>query len=306
VSPSLLVGTDTGLTRVLDTGEAVPVLTGRSADALGAGDDRWVVLDGRVVARSDDGTAWTEVTATDGLRANCVLVATGQVWVGASEARLLRLVDGSLEPVAAFDRVEGHEAWHTPWGGPPDVRSLSASPDGSALYANVHVGGIVRSRDGGASWEPTIDIGADVHQVLAHPEDPAVVLAASARGLELSTDGGGGWTTHTDGLHATYARAVAAAGNSVLLSASTGPFTRHAAVYRAPLDPAGVSFERCADGLPEWFTSNVDSGCLAATGAEVASGTDDGRVFRSSDAGVTWAVAAEGLGAVRAVLFGPD
>ena len=40
--------------------------------------------------------------------------------------------------VEPFERMEGREAWHTPWGGPPDVRSITEDFD--AVYANVHVG----------------------------------------------------------------------------------------------------------------------------------------------------------------------
>ncbi|HEX2031316.1 MAG TPA: hypothetical protein VHL78_07960, partial [Actinomycetota bacterium] len=192
--------------------------------------------------------------------------------------------------------------WHTPWRGPPDTRSLSAGPDGT-LYANVHVGGILRSQDG-ESWTPTIDIDADVHQVLAHPDRPDTVLAACAWGLAVSRDRGATWSIEYDGLHGRYCRAVAVAGDAVLVSASTGPFTDRAAVYRRALD-ADRPFERCSDGLPEWFPANIDSHCLAASGDTVAFGTGDGRVFRSDDRGRIWEEAASGLPPVRAVVFGP-
>ena len=59
--------------------------------------------------------------------------------------------------------------------GPPlGIRSVTATPDG-VLLVNVHVGGIVRSSDGGITWQPTIDIDTDVHQVCAHPTDPRMV-----------------------------------------------------------------------------------------------------------------------------------
>jgi hypothetical protein len=96
---------------------------------------------------------------------------------------------------------------------------------------------------------------------------------------------------------------VAVAGDDVLVSASTGPFTERAAVYRRPLDDG--AFERCIEGLPEWFPSNVDSGCLAASGAEVVLGTDEGEVYRSNDAGRTWERTATLLPAIRAVLVHP-
>src|SRR5262249_51391316 len=151
------------------------------------------------------------------------------------------------------ETVPGREAWYTPWGDPPDTRSLAVDRGGT-VYANVHVGGVVRSTDGGRSWEPTLDIEADVHQVLAHPRRPGHVFAASAVGLQTTVDAGATWQTVTEGLHATYLRAVAVATGGVLVSASTGPGGRRSALYRRTR--AGGPFERCRGGLPEWFGDN--------------------------------------------------
>jgi hypothetical protein len=56
---------------------------------------------------------------------------------------------------------------------------------------------------------------------------------------------------------------------------------------------------RCANGLPGWFGSNIDTACLVANGTDVAFGTEDGSVYRSEDDGVTWLEVATGLPAVR-------
>src|SRR5204863_9481118 len=155
-----------------------------------------------------------------GLRMNCLLEVNDALFVGQAKASLASLQGGSLGPVLGFDHVDGREGWYTPWGGPPDVRTLSAGPDGT-IYANVHVGGIPVSRDGGETWTPTIEVDADVHQVLAHPSQPGRVMAATAWGFADSRDGGATWEFATDGLHASYSRAIALAGDTVLLAAST-------------------------------------------------------------------------------------
>src|SRR5262249_62093256 len=100
----------------------------------------------------------------------------------------------------------------------------------------------------------------------------------------VSRDGGVTWEWQNDGLHAPYCRAVALANDTVLLSASSGHHGRRAAVYRRPLD-GGPPFERCHVGPPEWFSDNVDTGCLVALGSTVAIGTEDGCVFLSLDGG---------------------
>jgi len=173
---------------------------------------------------------------------------------------------------------------------------VAGGADG-ALYVNVHVGGIPRSRDQGRSWQPTIDVEVDVHQVLAHPRHERLVLAATAYGLAVSEDGGDTWRLETDGLDAYYCRAVTLAGDTVLVSASRGPDGALAAVYRKPL--GSDAFERCRRGLPPWFDGNVDTGWLVGAGEDVAFGTEDGRVFVSPDEGSTWHEAASGLPEIR-------
>lgn len=212
----------------------------------------------------------------------------------------MRLRGMGLEPVVSFERVEGRDRWYTPWGGPPDTRSLTRATSGR-IFANVHVGGIVRSDDG-EIWEPAgISVDSDVHQVLAHPSRPNVVLAACAFGLALSDDGGDTWTFETEGLHAAYCRAVAVSAETVLVSASRGHRGEQAAVYRRTYP--GREFERCRDGLPEWFDDNVDTHCLAAGEGTVALGTSDGSVYVSTDNAATWERAGADLPAIRCLVI---
>jgi hypothetical protein len=300
---AVLIGTADGVHEV--DGGVTGDLAGREVRDLAPDDGGWWAVAGAaIVHRPAEGREWKEVAEVRDLRPNCILPTAHGVLIGTSEAHLLRLAGEGDRPerVDAFERVQGREDWYTPWGSPPDTRSLSAGPDGT-LYANVHVGGIVRSIGGGDTWEPTIDIDADVHQVLAHPETPGLVLAATALGLATSKDAGDTWTFHTDGLHATYLRAVAVAGDSVLVTASTGPRGSRAAVYRRPLSEDGP-FEQCRAGLPEWFLGNIDTGCLAARRDLAAFGTEEGSVFRSLDGGASWAMTASGLAPVRSVLLG--
>jgi photosystem II stability/assembly factor-like uncharacterized protein len=294
---TILVGTDDGLHRFDDSGEVRGVdLGGQAVMAIAPeGSSWWAIVDADSVWRSTGGD-WELAASIRGTRANCLAWTSAGLLVGTSEAGLYRLADGALQGVAPFDEVDGRAKWYTPWGGPPDSRSISEGPDG-AIYVNVHVGGVVRSRDGGRTWEPTIDIDSDVHQVLAPDGRPGLVLAACAEGLAVSEDGGDTWRFDTEGLHGPYCRAVAMSGETVFVSASEGHRGRRAAVYRRDL--AGESFARCSEGLPEWFEGNVNTLCLGASGNLVVFGTEQGEVFGSNDRGQTWRRVAEGLGEVR-------
>jgi hypothetical protein len=298
----IYAGSEDGL-HVFTPGEsAVVELAGHEVSALARdGASWWAISGGQEVWHSEGAGDWGQQdTASDELRLTCLAPSSAGLLVGTSEARLLRLEAGALVPVDAFDRVEERPKWYTPWGGPPDSRSIALDDDGT-IYVNVHVGGIVRSRDGGASWEPTIDVDADIHQVIAAGGRPGLVLAASAGGLASSDDAADTWTFHTDGLHGSYCRAAAVAGETLLVTASEGHRGRKAAVYRRPLAEPREPFEKCVQGLPGWFGSNIDSHCLAAAGSVAAFGTEEGAIYLSTDAGETWETVGTGLPGVRCV-----
>ncbi len=295
----ILVATDGGLHMVDSAGATrVDDVAGREITALEPdAHGWWAIVGGRELWRSADARAWAKAAAVPTrLKATCLAATPSGLLVGTAGAHLLRLDGDRLAEIRAFAEVEGRADWHTPWGGPADTRSISAAPDGR-VYVNVHVGGVVRSTDSGASWRPTLDIDHDVHQALA--PRAGLVLVAAYDGFGVSADGGDTWRWENNGLREHYCRAVAFAGNTVYLSASAGHHGRRAAVYRRLRSAA--RFERCRDGLPEWFADNVDTGCLAARGDVVALGTEDGCVYLSTDAGERWTLVAEQLPPVRGV-----
>lgn len=299
--PRILIATRDGVRTFDEHGdEAAVQLAGRSVNAIVRdGSQLWAIVDRAEVWHAPDGE-WRHVAKVDGFSATCIAM-TDALHVGTSEARLFRLTGEALVPVGAFDAAEGRASWYTPWGGPPDTRSMSEW--GHDVYVNVHVGGILHTADHGASWNPTIDIDADVHQVATAE---GLVLAACAGGLATSSDGGATWSMRTDGLDARYSRAVVVCGDHLLVSTSTGPRGGRASVSRAGL--ATGAFERCRTGLPEWFDDNIDTGCLDALndGSFAAFGTADGRMFGSDDGGVTWGELAAGLPSVEHALIVPS
>jgi len=113
---------------------------------------------------------WANV-ATSALELSCCMSVRDTIYVGTDDARMLRLTPGGsvLDPIDGFDSVPGRDAWFAGSAivngqrlGPPlGIRSVAANSNGSVLFANVHVGGIPRSMDGGRTWHPTIDINSD-------------------------------------------------------------------------------------------------------------------------------------------------
>jgi hypothetical protein len=294
----ILVGTRDGLHRLDGSGKLLMVEhAGREVTTIGPeGWELWAILDGREVVHTAGVDWWFHVANLSRLRGNCIADTRAGVILGTSEAQLYRIAGKGLERVRSFSRAPGRNEWFTPWGGPPDTRSITE--DGDTVYVNVHVGGVLKSSDHGKSWHPTIDIGADIHRVTTGHRR---VYAAGAGGLSVSQDKGDTWTTSDEGLHGSYCRAVTVCGDAILVSASTGPSGGHSAIYRG--DVEGRSFERCTQGLPAWFEHNIDSLCVDAfpNGSLAAFGTEDGRLFASADQGRTWTQVADHLPGVTRV-----
>ena len=297
----LLIGTRDGLRT--DDG-ALLGLDGRSIRALaGRPDNAWVVVDGREVWRLNEGRLASVASAAVGDPALTCTVPTPTGVLLGTDGAYLRYLDGpALRPVPGFDEAEGREHWFTPWGGPPATRSMVMDEEG-ALYANVHVGGVLRSDDDAETWQATaLDIRADAHQVIAPEGHDGLLLAATSRGLAISRNRGDSWDMDARGLHATYARAVALSGSTILLSVARGPGGQDAALYRRSLDGT-EPFVRCRDGLPDHFDGNIDTHGLVADGPNAALAGPDGALYCSADTGQTWRRTLTGLPAVYALLI---
>jgi photosystem II stability/assembly factor-like uncharacterized protein len=300
---SVLVATSHGCHVFTPEGAHVTELDGHAVDAVTAGPrDSWVaVVDRREVWQrpgSGDGS-WTPLASTD-VELVSLCAHRGSLFAGAYDATLFRLDDGALVEIPGFTAAPGRDEWHAV-GPPLNVRSMSSTADDGALLANVHVGGILRSTDGGATWAPTLPVDDDVHEVRAHPSDPSVAFAAAAVGLCHSEDGGATWAVETDGLPHTYARAVAFGSDGVLVSISDGPFARRCGLYTRA--SGGGPLTRVAHGLPDdGLQGNVDTACLAALGRDVALADGGGDLWERHGDGA-WVRTASAVGEVRAVVL---
>jgi hypothetical protein len=268
------------------------------------------IVNGRSLRRRGPDGVWSTIATTELDLACCVAVGD-VIYVGSDDAHVLRVgTDGELEQLGGFDVVAGRDTWYAGSAlingrrvGPPlGIRSITATPDGAVILANVHVGGIPRSTDGGITWQPTIAIESDVHEVRAHPNRPGVVMAAAASGLCTSQDSGVTWNVEQEGLHASYCSAVAFAGDDVLVSASVDHFAAQGAIYRRRVDGAGP-LVAVAGGLPRWIEGIADTRCIATHGSAAALADRNGNLYMSADTGRSWWRRADGLPTPSSVLI---
>ena len=266
------------------------------------------IVSGHALRRRTPDGEWITI-ATSEFQLSCGVTVGDVIYVGTDDARVLRVgTTGDVEPLRGFEAVAGRDTWYAGSAvidgrrvGPPlGIRSITATADRRVLLANVHVGGIPRSTDGGATWHPTIDIDTDVHEVCAHPTDPGIVIAAAAVGLCVSHDGGATWTVEQDGLHASYCSAVAFLADDIVVAASTDHFAQQGAIYRRALN--GRQYEPVA-GLPRWLDGIADTRCIATQASAAAVADRAGNLWLSTDSGQTWVRRAEGLPAPSSVLI---
>jgi hypothetical protein len=286
-------------------------LAGRGVRALASDQNRGAlaIVDGHSLCRRTGAGVWSTI-ATSQLDLACLGSVGRVIYLGTDDARVLRVgKNGELDPLGGFEAVPGRDTWYAGSAlingqlvGPPlGVRSMTATSDGAVLLANVHVGGIPRSIDGGMTWQPTIAIDSDVHEVRAHPIHPHIVIAAAAIGLCISRDGGTTWTVEREGLHASYCSAVAFAEDDILVAASTDHFARQGAVYRRPID--GKDPLEPIGGLPKWLEGIADTGCISTRGSALAIADAGGNLYISADAGDSWLRRDSGLPTMSSILF---
>jgi hypothetical protein len=267
------------------------------------------VVGGRSLRRRTADGIWSTIATAESECSCCVAVGDA-IYVGTDDASVLRVgSNGVAEQLGGFDRVADRHKWYAGTAlvdgrlvGPPlGIRSITATCNGAVLLANVHVGGIPRSTDHGATWSPTIEIDADVHQVCAHPTRPDCVIAAAAAGLCVSNDAGKSWTIEQDGLHASYCSAVAYIDDDILVSASEGPFAARGAIYRRSMDGSGP-LRPVGGELPRWIEGRADTGCIAAQASTVAAVDSAGHLYISPDAGRTWSCSSNPIPAPSSLL----
>src|SRR5206468_2821856 len=86
------------------------------------------------------------------------------------------------------------------------VKEMALCADDPALVLGaVEEGWLVRSKDGGQTWENIKDVvDFDSHAVSYMPDNPQVVIACTGQGMFRSTDGGDHFVDANNGLTRRY------------------------------------------------------------------------------------------------------
>jgi len=194
----------------------------------------------------------------------------------------------------------GTSVWTS--GGPygTGVAALAIDPKvPSTLYlvAPGSAGGAVfKSANSGDSWTPAgSGLPRSVYALAIDPTTPSTLYAATSEGVYKSADSGGVWAAASAGMPNVFVNSVAIdPATPAVLYAGTSA----SGVYKST--NAGGSWAAANSGLPEFFTADmvVIDGTAPAT-LYAVSGYGNvsgyGGIFKSTDAGGTWAAASLGL-----------
>jgi hypothetical protein len=299
----LYAATGDGIARLQEAGDVWTVelsLRGSGAQCLAA--DRDIVYaglrEGGVQRTADAGRTWVDCALPEpGVFSLAVSAADGAVYAGTEPSRLFRSDDRgqSWRELEALLELPSRPTWSfppRPWTS--HVRWIAPNPhDGDLMLIGIELGGLMRSSDGGESWQDHRP-GAqpDVHSLAWHPRVPGRAYEAGGGGAAFSEDGGETWQSADDGRDRHYTWSVAvdpADPERWYLSASTGPFAAHggrdpqARIYRRRGDEP---WQPLAGGLPEPLPAMAYA--LLATDGRLFAGLADGQLWQSSDRGDSW------------------
>jgi hypothetical protein len=214
----------------------------------------------------------------------------------------------------AFRRIRSRWFWFSP-AEPPFtayVQGIALSPDDpNVLVAGIEAGAVVRSQDGGKTWNNHCR-GAvrDCHTIIFHATNGEWAYEGGGTGPAYSRDGGQTWRQPKDGLDRRYCWAVAAdpAHPEVwYVSASPGPLKAHsrdnaqAHIFRSV---GGAPWEKLSGGLPQPlncmpYALTTDP---SAPG-QVFAGLSNGDVWFSKDYGDHWKVLPFNLSGIHTALL---
>ena len=247
-----------------------------------------VIVDGHQIWTHQD-SRWEQVISAE-IQLRCLCwTAEGRLLVGTAEARVAEVENGQLNFLTSFDNIPERQLWKTPWGGPPDLRSFAIARDG-AIYANIHVGWIARSKDSGQTWQNLKQgLEMDVHQVAAHPHEMTTVFAATASGFYFSQDQGQTFTRSGQEMPSHYQRscAVFPEGEVYLTSTSRGPHgSAEARLYRS--QDSGQNWTQ-VEGLPDQIDRNIDTFQISIINEATALVViEDNQLYQTTDLGYHW------------------
>ncbi|HEX5414501.1 MAG TPA: hypothetical protein VFZ25_02470 [Chloroflexota bacterium] len=225
----------------------------------------------------------------------------GVVWAGTEPSKLFRSEDVGRSWVErpTLPQLPSAPTWSfPPRPGTHHVRWIEPDPNvPERLFIGIELGGVMRSLDGGLTWEDRKPNSQyDSHTLRAPHLAPGHLFEAAGGGFAESRDGGATWQRDDNGLpwHYLWGLAVDPADPATLV-VSVSPGARQAHHGREWAESTlcrrvgDGPWQEVRDGLPE--RRGTFAYVLAAHDAEphtFYAAPHQGELYRSADAGLSW------------------
>lgn len=265
---------------------------------------------GTLYESTDGGATWAEVPAFHGTSVFAIAFAPdGHVYLGAQDG--------------VHDSGDGGLTWNTEnlgIGINNAVFALAIDPsDPLTLWAGITsaLGGqpvnVMRSDDGGATWNdmtpPAVSGVYSGTGIAVSPSSSDTVVAVfsgdfGGGAVFVTADGGATWDDRTGSLPANPMRAVAFAGNRLLVGGGQLFGSEYVGLYAS--DDLGATWDSLSDSWPLAVVSAIAVDPVDDQHLIVA--TDGAGVNTTGDGGTTWQTGVDGTAGVAAlaVQFAPD
>ena len=233
-----------------------------------------------------------------------------KLYVGTEPAHLFESDDlgQSWKEVPALRSVPSVSKWFFP--APPNlghVKNLAIDPENSKImYACIEQGGLLKTENGGASWEELSGFDDDVHRILISPSNSNRLFLSTRAGLLVSENAGKSWEPLSMGgtkigypdallLHPKRENIMFTAGSSTRPPFWLKEHTADSKIARSR--DGGNTWEQVHTGLPEHIRGNIEAMAMDIHNGSFSlfAGTTDGDVFHSADEGESWTKIAGGL-----------
>ncbi len=271
---------------------------------------------GGVSVSADDGKTW-QARGRGMTENNVYSIATQRVdnhvrvFAGTEPAHLFFSDDRgeNWTEVPSLRSVPSVPKWTFP--APPHVghvKHINFPPDDpKTIYASVEVGGLLRSTDGGASWEEFPGLYEDVHRLMIHPSNSQFLYAVTGRGLYVSPDAGASWQQWTrredeiGGYPDGFVFRPADSRCMLMTAAHDAPgtwrTTHFAGARISRSSDGGKTWEILRGGLPDRLQASIEAFCLEEAGdaCQIFAATTSGEVIYSEDLGDHWQIVINGL-----------
>jgi len=271
---------------------------------------------GSLQATGDGGRTWETrnagLTEHDVYSLACAQVnGRARLYLGTEPAHIFYSDDLGMHwsELPGLRSVPSVSKWKFPV--PPHIahtKHISFDPSNpKTVYACIEVGGLLRSTDGGETWEQLDGVYEDVHRLGIHPEDPERLFVVTGHGLYVSSDRGGTfeqWVArpspiagYPDGLVLHPRRPELMFLSAADEGPGKWPKTHFAGAKISRSTDGGRTWEILRNGLPERIQASIEALCLEDYGESVSlfAATTGGDVYCSDDAGEHWSRIISGL-----------